>query len=76
MSHDEMKLKAITIDMSSQESEPERKIITQRGKNKYLSGEKRGKILKVEILRGVFIGYKDILPRIDLARSERSASLY
>jgi hypothetical protein len=41
------------------------------------NGEKRkkyGKILKVDILRGVFIGYKDILPNIDFARSERPVS--
>jgi hypothetical protein len=46
-----------------------------KGEKRILIKEKRGKIIKVEILRGVFIGYKDILPRIDLARSEGPASL-
>ena len=44
------------------------------GERRVLIKEKRGKILKVEILRGIFIGYKDILPSNDLARSGRPAS--
>jgi hypothetical protein len=66
-------MKAITIDMLGQEFEPKRESIMQWGK-RVLIKEKRGKILKVEISRGVFIGYEDILPSIDLARSERTAS--
>jgi hypothetical protein len=46
----------------------------QRWKKRVLIKEKCSKILKVEFLRGVFIEYKDILPSIDLARSERPAS--
>ena len=60
MSHHDLTMKAMAIDMLGQEFEPKRKSIMQRGK-KELIKEKCGKISKVEVLRGVFIEYKDIL---------------
>ena len=73
ISRHELNMKTISIDLLGQEFQPKRKSIMQRGKKSTYQG-KSGKILKVEILRGVFMEYKDILPSIDLARSERPVS--
>lgn len=73
ISRHELNMKTISVDLLGQEFQPKRKSIMQRGKKSTYQG-KSGKILKVEILRGVFMEYKDILPSIDLARSERPVS--